>query len=84
MVGENQRFSINSNLQLDPGQIKKILTSPEGAALVRLLQRDGGAGLKAAADSLRRGDTEAAKAALSPLLQGTDGEDLASRLGEQL
>ena len=84
MVGENRDFSKNSNIPPDAAQLRKLLTSPEGAALVRLLQRDGGAGLRAAAEALRRGDAEGAKAVLSPLLQGTDGEKLASRLGEQL
>ena len=84
MVGEIRDFSKNSNILPDAAQLRKLLTSPEGVALVRLLQQDGGAGLRAAAESLRRGDAEGAKAALSPLLQGTDGEQLASRIGEQL
>ncbi len=84
MVGENQDFSKNSNLDLNPSQIKRILSSAEGAELVRLLRRDGGAGVRVAAELLRRGDAEGARAALSPLLQGTDREELARRLKEKL
>ena len=84
MVGENQDFSKNSNIPLSPAQIRKLLSSPEGAALIRLLQKDGGKGIQTAAASLRRGDPEGAKAALAPLLEGTDGEALADRLGGSL
>ena len=52
---------------------------PDAAQLRKLLTSP-----EAAAEALRRGDAEGAKAVLSPLLQGTDGEKLASRLGEQL
>ena len=81
MEAENQNFS---QIPLNQEQLRQIMTSPEGQALIRLLQRDGGKGLQAAAQSLQRGDTEAAKAALSPLLEQTDGANLAQRLREKL
>ena len=84
MVGENQDFSKNSNFAVDPSQIRKILSSTEGAELIRLLRRDGGAGVRAAAELLRRGDAEGAKAVLSPLLQDGKSEELARSLGEKL
>ena len=84
MVGENQDFSKSSKFAPDPGMVREILRSPEGEALIRLLRKDGGKSLQAAAESLRRGDPEGAKAALSPLLRGTDAEALAEQLGERL
>ena len=84
MAGENQDFSKSSKMMPDPGKVRQLLASPEGAALIRLLQKDGGKGLQSAAESLRRGDTEGVKAALAPLLEGTEGGVLAERLGDQL
>ena len=84
MVGENQDFSEISGIPLSKAQIQRILSSPETAALIQLLKRDGGNRIQTAAASFRKGDTEAAKAALKPLLQGTDGEDLMNRLGGSL
>lgn len=81
MVGSSQKIS---NSAPDPEQLEKLLTSQEGQALLRLLQADGGAGLQKAASALRRGDAEAAKAALSPLLAGTQGEALTKALEDKL
>lgn len=81
MVGENENFSM---IPLDPEQIKQVLASPEGRALVQLLQRDGGKGIRSAAKAFRDGDADGAKRAISPLLQGTGGEDLAERLQKKL
>lgn len=81
MLGSSQKIS---NSAPDPEQLKRLLTSPEGQALIRLLQSDGGAGLQQAVDAIRRGNPEGAKAALEPLLAGTRGEELAEKLKEQL
>lgn len=84
--GEGNAFPENRTAtpQPDPAQIKQALTSPEGQALLKLLQADGGAGVQTASAALRSGDTAGAMAALSKLLAGTDAEDLARRMGEQL
>lgn len=81
MVGENENFS---KIPLSPGQIQQILTSPEGLALIQLLQRDGGKGIRSAAKAIRAGDADGAKKALSPLLQNTDGAELADQLQQKL
>lgn len=73
-----------AGMQANPEQIRQVLTSPEGQALLRLLQSDGGAGIRAASAALQGGDMEAAKAALTPLLEGTDAEDLTQRIEAQL
>ena len=68
----------------DPEQIKRLLNSAEGQSLLRLLQADGGAGLRAAAEAMKRGNVDGVKAALSPLLAGTQAEALSRRLEEKL
>ncbi|MBQ9374549.1 MAG: hypothetical protein IJU06_07095 [Oscillospiraceae bacterium] len=78
MDGEKRIFSDS-----DQAKVRRLLQSQDGAALIRLLQKDGGKGLARAAEALRRGDTDAAKLALSPLLGGEAGR-LIERLGEQL
>lgn len=73
-----------SSPQPDPEELRRVLTSPEGQALLRLLQADGGAGVRAASAALQGGDVDAAKAALTPLLEGTDAEELTKRIEAQL
>ena len=70
--------------QPDPAQIKRLLSGAEGQALLRILQADGGAGIRAASAALQGGDMEAARAALTPLLTGTDAEELTKRIEAQL
>ena len=68
----------------DPEQLRRLLTSPEGLALVRLLRADGGEGIKKAVSALQTGNAEGAKAALAPLLAGTEAEALAQSLEGKL
>lgn len=68
----------------DPEQLKRLLAGPEGQSLLRLLQADGGDALRAAAEALRRGSTEGVKAALTPLLAGTEAEALTRSLEAKL
>ena len=87
MLGRSQKISNSSpgrSSPADPDQIKKLLASPEGQALIQLLQADGGAGIRAASAAIQSGDMEGAKAALSPLLAGTGAETLTQKLEEQL
>ena len=77
MVGASQKIS---NSGPDPEQLKVLLTSPQGKALLRILQADGGAGLRAAAEALKKGDQAGVRAALSPLLAGTEAERLTREL----
>lgn len=78
MDGEKRNISDS-----DQAKVRQLLQSRDGAALIRLLQKDGGKGLARAAEALRRGDADAARLALSPLLDGEAGR-LLDRLGEQL
>ena len=68
----------------DPEQVKCMLSGAEGKALLQILQADGGAGIRAASAALQSGDMEAAKAALTPLLAGTDAEELTKRIEAKL
>ena len=68
----------------DPEQLKQLLASPEGQSLLRLLRADGGAGLRAAAQAMEAGNVEGVKAALSPLLAGTEAEALTRSLEAKL
>ncbi len=73
-----------SSPQPSAEEVRRVLTSPEGQALLRLLQADGGAGIRAASAALQGGNVDAAKAALTPLLKGTDAEELTKRIEAQL
>ena len=81
MVDLSQKISKSAP---DAAQIRTILASPEGQALIRLLQADGGAGLRQAAAALRSGDEAGVKAALTPLLAGTEAETLTKSLEGKL
>ena len=81
MLDASQKFS---NSTPDPEQLRRLLKGPEGQALLRLLQADGGAGLRAASTALRQGNVEGVKAALSPLLEGREAERLTRSLEGKL
>ena len=81
MVDLSQNFS---EFSPNPEQLRSVLSSPEGQALIRLLQADGGAGLRQAAAALRSGDEAGVKAALTPLLAGTEAEALTRSLEGKL
>ncbi len=59
----------NGNPMLDPEAVRQVLESPAGKALLQLLQQDGGATLRQAADALRAGDTAKAQRIVAPLMQ---------------
>ncbi|MBR6118894.1 MAG: hypothetical protein IKQ04_01075 [Oscillospiraceae bacterium] len=81
MLDRSQKFS---NSSPDPARLKALLAGPEGRALLRLLQADGGAGLRAAAEALRQGRPEGVREALGPLLAGPEAERLTQELEAKL
>ena len=60
--------------------IKKVLGSKEGQALLRLLSRDGGGALQAAAKALKAGDTARAQSLVQPMLQTDEAAALLNKL----
>ncbi len=81
MVGENQNFSGKAPSM---EQLQALLTSPEGVRLLQLLRKDGGKGMQTAAEALKRGDAEGAKAALSRLMGEEEAQSLGSGLNRRL
>lgn len=70
--------------QPDPEQLRQLLQSREGRALLQILQADGGSGLRAAAEAMRAGNMDGVKEALSPLLAGTEAGTLTRSLEGRL
>ena len=81
MVDQSQKISKSST---DLAQLRGLFMSQEGQALIRLLQADGGAGLRQAAAALQSGDEAGVRAALTPLLAGTEAEALTRSLEGKL
>lgn len=95
MLGASQKISNSSSgpsperseggvPRPDAEQLRRLLSSPEGQSLLRLLRADGGLGLRAAAEAMRQGNAEGVREALSPLLAGTEAEELTRRLEAKL
>ena len=67
-------------LSFSAAEIQAVLGSQEGKRLLELLNRDGGAALRSAAQSVRNGDMAAAKAAVAPLLQTGEAQSLMEKI----
>lgn len=63
--------------------IKKVLGSKEGQALLRLLNRDGGSTLRQAAGALKSGDTKRAQEIIKPLIQSPDAAALIDKINRK-
>ncbi|MBQ7801563.1 MAG: hypothetical protein IJ375_04495 [Oscillospiraceae bacterium] len=70
----------NSNQNLMQ-EAMRLAGTPAGQQLLALLQKNGGAELKAAMDQAAAGDYEQAKKALSSLLADPEAKKLLDRLG---
>ena len=66
--------------QFDAAQLLQKLNSAQGKQLLELLKKDGGAAFSKAAVAARSGNYELAKTILSPILKGTQAEELARSL----
>ena len=72
----------HTNSGADPMQeARKIASSPAGQELIRLLQRNGGAGLQQALAKAAAGDYADAKDTLSALLNDPEAQYLLKQLG---
>ncbi len=72
----------NKQLPFNEKDIKRVLGSPEGQQILRLLNRDGGQALRQAADALRSGNTEEAKRVLSPIMESEEAAGLINKLNK--
>ena len=66
--------------QFDTAQLLQKLRSEDGQNLLKLLKKDGGAAFSKAAVAARSGNYELANTILSPVLEGTQAEELARSL----
>lgn len=66
-----------------PEQLQSILKSEEGRRLMQLLNRDGGAALRRAAEAARKGDYEAARQIVEPMMQSQEAEKLVSEINRK-
>lgn len=77
MNGEKNAFSFSE------AEVRAVLGSQEGRQLIELLNRDGGAALRRAAESVKGGDMAAAKAAIAPLLQTQQARELMQSINDR-
>ena len=63
--------------------IRKVLGTAEGQALLKLLNRDGGTLLKQAAAALKAGDVEKAKKIVQPVMESRDAASLIEKINKK-
>ena len=64
--------------------IKKLLGSPEGRELIRILNQDGGRTLQEAAGAMKAGDEQRMKDTVAPLLESPQVRQLMKALERSL
>ncbi len=64
------------------GEIRRVLGSKEGRALLKLLNQDGGAMLRQAATAFQNGDAEAAKNLIAPIMESDQAQALIKELNQ--
>ena len=70
----------NNQLPFNEKDISRVLCSPEGQKILKLLNQDGGQALRQAANALRNGNTEEAKRIISPIMESEEAAQLIDRL----
>lgn len=70
--------------QINPSQLLEKLNTPEGKRLLAMMQKDGGAAFSKAAAAAKSGNYAKAQSILSPLIEGTEAEKLASAIAEKI
>ena len=64
-------------------EIRKVLGSSEGQALLRLLNRDGGAALQKAAQAVKNGNFSSAQEIMRPLMEAPDAAELVRKINRK-
>ncbi len=65
-------------------QLQRLLKSKEGQRLMSLLSGDGGTALEQAGQALRRGDRQAIKSILGPMVENREVQRLLASLEKQM
>ena len=73
----------SGDLPFSAEQVQRVLGSAEGQQLLALLQRDGGAVLRQAAQQISQGNYNAAKALLEPVMNTEEASELVRKLNEK-
>ena len=63
--------------------IKKVLGTPEGQSLLRLLNKDGGALLRQAANAVKSGDVKKAQDLVRPIMESRDAAELIKKINQK-
>jgi len=64
-------------------EIKKVLATAEGQALLRMLNRDGGALLRQAADAVKSGNLQKAQDLVRPVMESKDAQTLIKKINQK-
>jgi len=75
-------MSEKPNFAAYESEIRRVLGSKEGRALLKLLNQDGGATLQKAAAAFQSGDTQTAQALIAPLMQSQQAQELVKELNK--
>lgn len=70
----------SGDLPISEEELRRVLSSPEGRQLLRLLRRGGDAPLLQAAASVKSGDFDTAKKILAPMLRQPEAAALLDTL----
>ncbi len=73
----------SNSLPFSEQDIKRVLGSDEGKQLLRLLNRDGGAALRQAAEAIKAGDAARAKQLLSPIMETSEAASLVEKINQK-
>lgn len=69
------------NPKISPGEIQRIMATPEGKELLALLAEGGG--LRAAMEAFKKGDMKGVQAALSPVMETEKAGELMGKLNRK-
>lgn len=75
-------MSEKPNFAAYESEIRRVLGSKEGRALLKLLNQDGGATLQKAAAAFQSGDTQTAQALIAPLMETQKAQELVKELNK--
>lgn len=68
------------DLTFTPDQIRRVLQTGEGKQLLQLLNRDGGAKLRQAAEAVQKGELEKARQLMEPMMRNPEAAELVGKI----